>query len=65
MMIPCFFKRSIYFGMIFYFSPKELRYLDRFSQFSLIAAKEAVLDSNLNKKLLNNTKTAVIKRDIC
>jgi nodulation protein E len=43
-----------------YFSPKELRYLDRFSQFSLIAAKEAVINANLNKKLLNNTNTAVI-----
>lgn len=43
-----------------YFQPKQLIWLDRFAQFALIAAKEAVEDSKMNELDLANAKTAVI-----
>ncbi len=43
-----------------YFDSKELNWLDRFAQFALIAAREAVAHSELDKSELANAETAVI-----
>lgn len=43
-----------------YFEPKRLDFLDKFSQFGLIAAREAILDSNIPLSLLQNEQTAVV-----
>jgi nodulation protein E len=43
-----------------YFQPKEQAWLDRFAQFALIAAQEAVEHSKIDKFSLANSQTAVI-----
>ncbi len=43
-----------------YFQPNQLIWLDRFTQFALIAAAEAVEDSKLTQHDLANAQTAVI-----
>lgn len=43
-----------------YFEQKELDLMDRFAQFALIAAKEAVKQSGMDCAIDNGTKTAVI-----
>ena len=43
-----------------HFDEKRLLFLDRFAQFALIAAREAVADSGLTKKELAQAQTAVI-----
>jgi nodulation protein E len=43
-----------------YFQPKELSWLDRFAQFALIAAQEAIEDAQIEKQALANAHTAVI-----
>jgi len=43
-----------------YFEPKELDLMDRFAQFALIAAKEAVKQSGLDCAFDQGTRTAVI-----
>lgn len=43
-----------------YFHPKELIWLDRFAQFALISAQEAIEDSQIAQKDLANDRTAVI-----
>ena len=43
-----------------YFEPKELDLMDRFAQFALIAAKEAVKQSGMDCAQDNGTRTAVI-----
>ncbi len=43
-----------------YFEPKELDLMDRFAQFALIAAKEAVKQSGMDCARDNGTRTAVI-----
>ena len=44
----------------FYFDAKRLDLLDRFSQFALLAAREAVKDSNIPTTMLQNEQTAVV-----
>lgn len=43
-----------------YFNAKQIGWLDRFTQFALIAAKEAVQNAQLTEDDLANTQTAVI-----
>ena len=43
-----------------YFEAKRITFLDRFAQFALIAAREAVADAGLIKKDLNNHRSSVI-----
>ena len=43
-----------------YFEPKQLTWLDRFAQFALVSAREAVEHSSINIKDLANHRTAVI-----
>lgn len=43
-----------------HFNDKQLAWLDRFAQFALVAAKEAVVDAGLAQGELANSKTAVI-----
>lgn len=43
-----------------YFEAKQLNWLDRFAQFALISAREAITDAKINLKDLANAQTAVI-----
>ncbi|KTD12094.1 3-oxoacyl-ACP synthase [Legionella gratiana] len=43
-----------------YFHPKELTWLDRFSQFALISAQEAIEDAKIDPNEIANDSTAVI-----
>ncbi|HBI22055.1 MAG TPA: beta-ACP synthase [Legionella sp.] len=49
-----------YFNSHCYFEAKQLDFLDRFSQFALLAAREAVIDSEIPPSSLQDQKTAVI-----
>ncbi|MDD5449845.1 MAG: beta-ketoacyl-ACP synthase II [Candidatus Omnitrophica bacterium] len=43
-----------------YFSSKEIRHMDRFVQFAIVAAKEAVKDSKLDLDKINKSRSGVI-----
>ncbi len=43
-----------------YFEPKRINYLDRFTQFALISAKEAIMDAGLSKSDFAHEQTAII-----
>ena len=43
-----------------YFLPKELTWLDRFAQFAVISAQEAIEDAKINPQDIANSHTAVI-----
>jgi nodulation protein E len=43
-----------------HFEPKQIAYIDRFAQFALVAAREAVRDSGLDLSELDRTRVAVI-----
>jgi len=43
-----------------YFEKKEIKKLDRFSQYSLIACEEAIKDSKINIEKQNKEKISVI-----
>lgn len=43
-----------------YFSPRDLKFCDRFTQFARIVAKQAVQDANLNMEDMNKERMGVI-----
>jgi nodulation protein E len=43
-----------------HFNLKHIAYLDRFAQFALISAREAVADAGLSKEELANGQTAIV-----
>ena len=48
------------FDPLSHFDRKEVRKMDRFTQYAMVAADEAVLDSNLNLDKVNKSKVGVI-----
>jgi nodulation protein E len=48
------------FNPLEHFEEAQLNFLDRFSQFALVAAREAVLDAQVNLKNYSSNRTAVV-----